>query len=494
MTATLYLIGCVLVSGQTSSGAPPARGDWVMAPRLTRGQELVYRGQYQEEGNGGHLQFNRAYRIETRFFVLDMKPKETELAVLTVLKHRDGRPAGVSGEAVLCSACLERGRLDLRGHFSVQGTQVPVPLDGAPTLECGAFLEVPAGRIAPEQSWELAEAGRPVQVWRNIGSETVNGVLCLKLLGEQKSEDWDRPRADHAAWRRLDTVWLAPRLGFACRVERRIEHREAAHDKATQWGVLRYELDSALQCPNSLAEDRRREILQTLGFRDQLIPYQNDPTRYPQQLGVLLKKIEYHLENQPPTPYREAVVQVRRQVEAARRGEMPLNTHHEASEPPPARAVIGQLAPDFVATNLSGGSSGRPRSWMGKPVLLVFYSPSSPTAPAVLRFAHTLGAKNGNRLAVVGMSISADAATVRKQREELGFPYPVLDAGGLRITYEVETTPKFMLLDSNNVVRGSWVGWGHETPEEIGEELRHWLAPTVTLPAPPLPGPLPSKR
>jgi hypothetical protein len=493
MTATLYLIGCALASGQVSPAAPPVRGDWVLAPRLARGQELVYRGQYQEEGTGGHLQFNRAYRIETRFFVLDTRPKEMDLAVLTVLKHRDGRPAGVSPDALLCSACLERVQLDLRGRLSGEGVQFGVPLEGAPSLECGSFLEVPGGRIAPEQTWELNEAGRPVQLWRNIGTETTNGYLCLKLVGEQKSEDWDRPRADHAAWRRIDTVWLPTRLGFACRVERRIEHREAAHEKATQWGVLRYELDSSAQCPNSLAENRRREILQTLSFRDQLIPYQGDPTRYPQQLSVLLKKIEYHLENQPETPYREAVVQVRRQVEAARRGETPQDTRREVPEPAPSRAVIGELAPDFVATNLTGGPSARPRNWMGKPVLLVFYSPRSPTTPAVLHFAHTLGAKNAHRLVVVGMSISADPAAVRKQHEELGFPYPVHDGSGLRITYEVESTPKLMLLDSNNIVRGSWVGWGHETPAEVRDELRNWLAPTVNLPPPPMPRPLPSQ-
>jgi peroxiredoxin len=494
MTATLYLIGCVLASGQASPAAPQVRGDWVLAPRLARGQELVYRGQYQEEGTGGHLQFNRAYRIESRFFVLDTKPKEMDLAVLTVLKHRDDRSASGSGGPQLCSACLERARLDLRGRLIAEGAHAGVPLEGAPTLECGAFLELPGGHIAPEQTWEVTEAGRPVQVWRNTGSELVNGVLCLKLAGEQKSEDWDRPRADHVAWRRRDTVWVAPRLGFACRVERRIERREAAHEKPTQWSLLRYELDSSLQCPNSLAEDRRREILQALSFREQLGPYQADPTRYPTQLTVLLKKIEYHLENQAPTPYREAVVQVRRQVEAARRGETPLENPREAPEPAPSKAAVGELAPDFVATNLTGGASARPRNWIGKPVLLVFYSPTSPTAPEVLRFAHTLGAKNGNRLHVFGMSISTDTALVRKQHEDLAFPYPVFDGCGLRITYEVETTPKFMLLDSNNIVRGSWIGWGHETPLEIGEELRRWLAPTVHLPPPPVPGPLSPKR
>ena len=105
-----------------------------------------------------------------------------------------------------------------------------MPLEGPPTVECGAFAAVPDGKVAADSTWEAGEPGRPVHAWRVVGPDTVVGARCLKLEGVQKSEDWDKPRADHTAWRRTDTVWLAPRLGVAARVERVIERREPGHD------------------------------------------------------------------------------------------------------------------------------------------------------------------------------------------------------------------------------------------------------------------------
>ena len=94
MVATLYLMGCVLAAGQT--GGPPAaplRGDWLLAPRLSRSQELVYRGTFAEEARGTRVEFSRAYHVEARAFVLDTPPRGADVAFLTVLKHRGPQPA-----------------------------------------------------------------------------------------------------------------------------------------------------------------------------------------------------------------------------------------------------------------------------------------------------------------------------------------------------------------------------------------------------------------
>jgi hypothetical protein len=489
MAATLYLIGCVLATGQAPA-APAARGDWVVVPRLSRGLELVYHGTYTEEGRGGHMQFSRNYRIETRVFVLDTPPRGADVVLLTVLKHRDpaanapGAPA--AAEAAVGSVRLERAFVDLQGRLTARGVNLTVPLDGPPLLECGAFLEAPAGRVGLEQTWEVAEAGRPLQVWRNSGTEMVGSTACLRLAGVQQSADWDRPRGDHTAWRRRDLVWLSSHTGVACRVERLIEHREPNSQQPTQWGKVRYDLDTNFQFAGALAEDRRHEITQAFAFRDQLAPLLAQPARSGPQLAALLKRIDYHLEHQPPTPYREAVLQVKHRAEAARRGESPPALPEEAHAAP-ATATPGELAPDFVATVLTGDGSARPRAWLGRPVLMVFYSPASPTAPAVLRFSQRLAASLPQHLVVVGLSVASDAAQVRRQREELGVTFPVLDGAGLRISYDVQTTPKFVLLDAGNVVRGSWLGWGHETPTEVREELKRWMAPAVHLPPAPAP-------
>ncbi len=486
MAATLYLIGCVLATGQASA-APAARGDWVLVPRLSRGLELVYRGTYTEEGRGGHLHFSRNYRIETRVFVLDTPPRGADVVLLSLLKHRDAPAADAPGSpASVGSVRLERAFVDLQGRLTANGVNLAVPLEGPPLLECGAFLEAPAGRIGLQQTWEVAEAGRPLQVWRNTGTEMVGGTLCLKFAGVQQSADWDRPRGDHTAWRRRDFVWLSPRAGVASRVERLIEHREPGSREATQWGKLRYDLDTNFQYAGALADDRRQEINQAFAFRDQLTPLLAQPTRSGPQLTALLKRIDYYLEHQPPTPYREAIVQLKRRAEAARRGESPPALPEE-THAAPATATPGELAPDFVATDLTGNGSARPRAWVGRPVLMVFYSPTSSTASAVLRFAQRLAAAQPQHLVVVGLSVSGDAEQVRRQRKELGITFPILDGAGLRISYDVQTTPKFVLLDAANVVRGSWLGWGHETPTEVREELKRWMAPAMHLPPAPAP-------
>ncbi len=150
-------------------------------------------------------------------------------------------------------------------------------------------------------------------------------------------------------------------------------------------------------------------------------------------------------------------------------------------------AALGQLAPDFIATNLSGGGSAQLRRWTGKPVLLVFYHPSSATTPTVLRYAQQLLAAFPQRIAVVGMCVSEDVEAVRKQHVGMGLTFPILSAGGLRGSFGVETTPKLILLDSSNIVRGEYLGWGHETPREVNEELKNWLPSGISLPPAPRP-------
>jgi peroxiredoxin len=500
MVATLYLLGCVLVPGQSLARpqppagmsrpreTPAARGDWLLVPHLSRSQELVYRGTFTEENRGGRVQFSRSYRIETRVFVLETPPKGAEVALLTTLKHRpnSGEPP-LGGDMAPTSVRLERAQVNLQGKITAApDVNLLVPLDGAPTLECGGFVELPGGRTSVGQEWPAVEEDRPPLIWRAAGMEMIAGNNCLKLVGEQKSDDWDRPRADRTAWRRRDTVWLAPRLGLAYRLQREIEHREPAHREPMQRSTLRVEMESCFQLAGSAGECRRLEITQALTFRDTLAPLLAQPARYGQHFAALLKKIDHHLDHQPDTPYRTAILQVKRRVEAAKRGETPPEPIHE-TKAPPAQAAPGQLAPDFVATNLLGGGSARLRQWTGKPVLLVFYHPASATTPAVLRYVRELLAAYPQRMNVVGMCVSDDAEMARRQHTEMGLPFPILSAGGLRGSFGVETTPKIILLDNLNIVRGAYLGWGHETPREVQEELKRWLPAGVSLPPAPRP-------
>jgi peroxiredoxin len=355
-----------------------------------------------------------------------------------------------------------------------QGISLIVPLDGAPSLEVGPFVELPRKRQTTQRGWEISESGRPVQVWRLVGNELVGGQSCLKLVAVQQTDDWHQPRADRAAWRRQDTVWVVTRTGLASRVERVIEQREPARQEPTRRSVLRYDLESSLSYPVRLAEDRRQEITQALGFRQAARPMLSEPGSYSRELAALGKRIAYHLENQPPTPYREAVVAVRKQVEAARRGEVLPVAHQERDEVTHV-AAVGAPAPDFLATEITGTGSARLTRWKGKPILLVFYHPASVTAGDLLRFSQEVHASLGRHVQVVGLSVSDDTKLVLKQRAALKLGFPILHGGGMRISYGVDTTPRVVLIDAAGTVRAACTGWGRETAAEVRTELRRWL-------------------
>src|SRR5262249_21653490 len=144
----------------------------------------------------------------------------------------------------------------------------------------------------------------------------------------------------------------------------------------------------------------------------------------------VLARIDHHVENQPSTPYREALLQIQRRMEAARRGEFaPV----AAEEAPPVAPVIalGQPAPDFVSTDLSTHESARLRRLLGKPVVLVFYSPASRTAGDLLQFAQSLWAAHKDEIKVIGMAVSEDTRNVIKQRDDLHLTFPILSGQGL---------------------------------------------------------------
>src|SRR5207244_12369794 len=153
-------------------------------------------------------------------------------------------------------------------------------------------------------------------------------------------------------------AWLALHTGFAFKAPRVLQRRDPAHLDPTQRSITEYELQSNIQYPGHLFEDRKREIMQALSFKDIVAPYLPQPTRFPQQtFDALIARIDHHLNNQPRTPYREAVLQVRRSLEAAKRGE--IQPAAPAEDKRLVAVAIGQRARYFLATNLLRGESGR---------------------------------------------------------------------------------------------------------------------------------------
>jgi peroxiredoxin len=128
-----------------------------------------------------------------------------------------------------------------------------------------------------------------------------------------------------------------------------------------------------------------------------------------------------------------------------------------------------------VATCISTTGSARLVSYKGKPVVMVFYHPSSVTAAELLRFAQNLHTTYARHAHVIALSVSDDRAAALKQAGALKLTLPILHGGGLRQGYGVETTPNIVVLDATGMVRGGYLGWGSETAGEVLGELRRWL-------------------
>ncbi len=466
MIATLCLLTCSLATAQV-----PSRSDWLLSPQFVRGLELVYTGSFVEDTLNGGIQRCSSYKLETTLLVLDATAQKHQVAIYTSLSRRTQLGTPVPGAP--WSVRLEVAEVTPQGRVRGPAGLV-APLEGPPTVEWGALVEVPRARVGVQDSWVVAEVGRPPRTWRVAGLEVVNGASCVKLIGSQQSDDWDRPRGDSTAWQRRDTVWLSPQLGIAYRVERVLERRDPLRKEPTHRAVLRYDLDSRLTYPGKLFDDRADEIRQARKFWDEAVPLLRDPNQYRQPLEALLRRITAHLDNQPPTPYRKAVQQVQKRIDAARRGQT-LPDLPATEEEVPTALTMGRHVPDAVVTDLISQQSVRLHTLFGRPLLLIFYNPESPIGVEVLRFGQALSEKYRPGLTVIGMAVSDNPEQVRKQHTEMRLSFPILDGQGLHQTFGVDTTPRLVLLDSDGVLRGGFTGWGAQTPREVLAELQRWL-------------------
>lgn len=470
MVTSFCFLTCALAIGQA-----PERGAWQIAPQLAPGLELVYSGTYAEENLIPNVQFKRQYKLETTLFVLEGGPRQWDLAFLTSLSLRD-RPGPDKEGPAATSVRLELGQMDQRGRArGNSGGALLVPLAGPPTLEAGFLVEGPMVPVKKGESWEVAEAGRPPRIWQVQGIEMRGNLSCLKIVGQQQSEDWDKPRADRTAWRRRDTIWLIPHSGICYRVERLLERRDPARREPTHRLEAIYELDSRLKYPGRLLEDRRQEIMSAKKFQEDAAPLFKQPVLYQAKLEVLDKKVAQHLTNQPPTPYRKALLHLQHQIEQARRGETPVDLGSDEAAVDLPAVAIGQRVPDFVVTSLTAKESMRFNRALGRPSVVFFYNPATETGRKVLQFAKELSAKHGQQVGILAMAVTQDGDLARKQHAEMRLPFPILDGNGMHLTFGVEATPRLVVIDHEGNLRGAYTGWGVQTPGEITEELARWL-------------------
>src|SRR5207249_9271284 len=201
MIVSACLIACTFAASQS-----PQMPLLSWGPRLTRAQELVYRGWFNEETSKRGTKKNRLYHAENRILVSETSPTGTSVALLITTELQETNLTN-HNQPDRPAVHLQLGRVDLRGRITLNsGALLPISQQSPPEIEAGYFIELPADKTGSATAWTVTEPNGPHQ-WRTAGIETVDGQLCLKLLGNQQSEDWDHPGADRVAWRRQDTVW-----------------------------------------------------------------------------------------------------------------------------------------------------------------------------------------------------------------------------------------------------------------------------------------------
>lgn len=472
MIKSICLLSCALTLGQA-----PDRAEWQLTPQLTPGLELVYNGVYLDEALVTNAQHQRQYRLEAYLLVLDAGVKDWHVAFMTGLSLQDARQLLDKKGTGPTSVRLQQAKIDWQGRArTLDKKLLEIPRHGPATLECGFIVPAPLTKVGRNFAWEVNDPDQPTQRWQILGTESCGGVTCIKIAGLQQSDDWERARADKAAWRRRDTLWIHPQLNVAQKVERIIEQRAAARETATQRSVVRYELDSHLRYPGRIFEERKAEVLKAIKFHDDAQLLLRQPVLNRTLADSLIQRVSFHLAHpQTPqtTPYIKAVAHVKTVLEKAKQGDVPAPL---VTEEPMAQLVkaldVGQRVPDFAVSSLTEEKATQLKGLYGKPILVFFYNPSTQLGREVLGYAKSLSAKHSDRLAIMAMAVTPDADLARTQHKDMRLPFPILDGNGLRLTFGAVETPRFIIVDGDGVVRLTQTGWGNHTPYDLAEMVQ----------------------
>lgn len=471
-TWALIVLSCIA----WTAGADEERPEWQLAPRLARGQEFVYQGTIREQSEGRGVQFNKTWKLDIRALVLNVKSNgSSDVAFFTrITAHQVGAKA--EGADGVSHVRLELAEVDAQGRLTAPaGVSSSIPLEGISGWEHGFLEEFPRSPVVQNQDWLVAERDRPGRKYHIAGMENLAQGACVKVVGQQLSPDWNLPRGDTTAWRRRDTLLIIPKLGVAQRVIRDLERRDPAHTESTYRLVTDYELESNWKFDGSLFEDRKKEIAQYRAFQEAhngLLPPNRPQGK--EAFQALLGRIDQHVDKHPATPYREALTRLRqRTAELVQNPNLAQPTGGSSKD----RLAIGKAAPEFLVDDLKTGKSVSLRTWHGKTLLMVFYHPASDTSAVVLRQMQRLADRlNDSDLAVVGFSMSDEAAAVKRVEASLSLTFPTVSGGSLRQSYEVDATPRVVVVDRGGMVRGAITGWGPEVLPAIEELLAKSLA------------------
>jgi hypothetical protein len=469
MGSLVFLIAGAWMAAQSEPADPSLL-------RLQREQEFVYSGPCtlisEQPGN----RTSRTWFMMHCILIRNNGTRGAEATFLTIQKTPP-QP----GVSTLPVAQLEQAIIEPNGKIAFQPTasSIPrIPLEGPPNLEVAAFVELPKTGLNGPTTWTTkAENGLP-QTWRIQGVEEFSGSRYPVLIGEQSSPDWKD--GSNPGWFRQDKVLLDFSGGYAVKIERTIRRREDGGRVTTLFASCELDAGVPTPCPGGLFLDRWKTIQKTVAFAGELAELQL-PRGAPNLSAYdeLLTRIDQQLRIQADTPYREALVTLRRRVELARQGERPPAPLTVPTMKVPLPPVPPEpKSPDFALTDLITGRPTSSSDLRGKPGILFFFKPSSPTVQNLLYCAQDLSSRYAGQAHVLATATEGAPATILALRNQLQLTIGVFTGQDARRLLPVETTPCIIILDKSGAIRFTTLGWGGEYPVWIGREMEKVLHPS----------------
>jgi len=471
--------------------------------RLERGDEFTYVGSVTETVDRPGMRFKRAHGLEVRVFVMERRDSWSDAAVLTQLRRTDDGPVTGALPDISGSKVSQAGppavRLDLirihddgRVHLLAPLGPAPLrfandtpmralpvlPLDGFAPFEFGMF---PPRQKGPETKWSVAstDPARPPESWSINGHDFIQSERCTQLIGIQQSLDWEKPRGGLTSWQRTEEVWTSEH-GLARRVHRTIVQRDGIATEPAVRIEVKYDLQEQGR-PIGRTYDRYRSDIEAAHLASaELLPLLKDAARRgPEPFRQRIARLDDHLSaTEPGTPYREAVLAVRRQLEAARKGEaIPIPTS-AAPMAPSKRCKVGEEAPGFQSGDF------RLSDVRDKPIVLVFFMPGQVTTEPAITIADAIQKKCGPRIAVVTLAVFRKVEEGIHDRDRLKLTVPVYDGSPAVGAYGIDTFPRFLVIDTQGKLKWTFAGVGNETGFLVKEQVEGLLASPVATGSP----------
>ncbi|WP_020472917.1 TlpA family protein disulfide reductase [Zavarzinella formosa] len=471
-------------------GAPPLE---ITSPRMEKGLEVRWVGQFTEASFVPGVRTVRAYDVDTRMLVLSVDEHGTDVALFTRVFLK---PTGKGIEERAGAVRMELARVDRKGHaLAVPSPADPdnpepkakpwpvVQLQGLPYHEAGIFLELPEGKAKTGDIWTREEANRPPITWKVGDLESHQGHIGLKITAKQMTAGFTKTAVRQPEWQRKETLCILPSLGFASKLERVIERREPDIDDLAFRSVLTLEQKEKSVYRGRLFEERREEAITAAAHTAMLDRLLADGGRGgPKSFEALVRRIDGYQTDHlgGDSPYREATQAVRKRAMSAAKGNLPpvQVTGDELGSSPAKEEdngplAIGKPTPDISAEMLTAEAVTKLSKLKGRPVLLVYFQPTSTSAAALLKFAQSLHTRHRGRGAVMPLVIG-DTTAWKTAYTAGEMTVPIYDGNPVYKTHGLESTPVFVVVDAEGITRHVSRGWGGETAEQVTKEFERW--------------------